>query len=144
MENQEPLPRTPGIVILAAIINFVSGGFVLMGTVLFSVIFFLFGQWWLWASRSSQAEIPEWVASLNAAGPLFALGIFLAGFFLMVLMAAIPLWTGVGLLQRKRFAWYAQVVQSVFGLFFFPLGTVINCAALILFFRPNIREHFGV
>ena len=143
--------RKPGVVIFVAILNFFSCSvFFVMSAFLGLAV--IFGAAWGMDQYVSQrmshyAPNPNfsygvaWMFGLAAAVTL-AMGIF----FLCI---------GLGLLNRKKFAWYLQIAMSmlgllslplgfVTGLFMLPLGTLINIIILVFFFQPRTRDHFGV
>ena len=132
------VPR-PGVVIFAALLNFVSAVLAFLGSAVVLLVMILGLSARLAARTSSYA--PE-LANVNWAPLLQVLGItlFVGG----LLLAVQYVWLGASLLGGKKTAWYIQVVFSILGLFAVPVGTVINAVILILFFQDKTRALFGI
>ena len=156
MANEEILPArksVPGIVIFAAVLNFISASLTGLFLLLLAAAF-VFGN---------IAQINQLVSerfSQLSAGTHVTYGLF---FILTVAIAvaltflAFFLIAGFGLLRAKKFAWYLQVTLSVLGLLGFlsgsvlslmipaiPLMALVNILILVLFFRAPVRGFFGV
>lgn len=126
----------PGIVIAAAMLNFISAAFSLLWSVLCAAAI-LFGNT-LGVLNALAGRIQEVNVALSVNVVL--------GFVLAVTLAVglFYIWLGVGLLKGKGAAWYLQVAASLIGLLFFPIGTVVNGVILAFFFTPAVRSYFKV
>lgn len=153
METIEISKKRPGIVIFAAILNFVSCGIFLLGAVL-ALLAALFGNVLGFFDFLSH-QVDQYAATPNYTYGLLFLSIILTIVFLLFFLFFIL--TGFGLLKAKKWAWYVQVTLSVFALagffstailtFAIPalsLHAIIQLTILILFFRPPVREYFKV
>ncbi len=132
--------KVPGPVIFVAILNFLSVSFlgIISLVCLIALIFGnVMGLYDVVSKQMSQyAQTPNYTY-----GVTFIFGALLAACLTFVLFFV---FLGIGLLKRKKTAWYVQVVLSVLGLFAFPLGTIFNGIILFLFFRQPIRDFFEV
>ncbi len=145
--------KKPGVVILAAVINFVFAILWLVASVALIGLMLVgnaMGLYEVLADRLSQAIArPNFSFGLVPLFlPIAALCICIGVFFLMV---------GIGLLRGNRSAWYLQVTLCILGLVGFlsssifsllvpalPVSAVINTVVLVLFLRPLVRDHFKV
>jgi E3 ubiquitin-protein ligase DOA10 len=132
--------RTPGIVLFAAILNFISAAFMFLLSAVAAAIL-IFGNavgFYDFAVRQVN-QLQQGVSAtlgLNLIfGILLGLGAAFTGFYIFV---------GTALLKGKRIVWYLQVVLSLFGLLGYPLGTVLNLIILIFFFQRSVRTFFKV
>ncbi|MBI3316298.1 MAG: hypothetical protein HYZ87_04920 [Candidatus Omnitrophica bacterium] len=132
--------KKPGIVLFAAILNFISAAFMLLVSAVAATVL-IFGNavgFYDFAVR----QVTQWQAGAPALlGLNVIFGILLgvsAGFMVFYMVI------GVGLLKGKKIAWYFQIVLSLFGLLGFPLATVLNLVILIFFFRSSVRDFFKV
>ena len=132
--------RTPGVILFVAILNFLSAaiGFIVA---LCSVLALALG-----ASAGLYEQITH---QLSQAQPPVNLSFGVTFFFMMILalglaFGAFFLTIGLGLLKRKRYAWYLQVAMSVVGLLGFPFGTIVNGLILAFFFQSNVRNFFNI
>ncbi|MBI4432548.1 MAG: hypothetical protein HY592_03595 [Candidatus Omnitrophica bacterium] len=141
--------KPPGIVIFTAILNFLSAGvFAFAAVISLLVLLFrnLFGVYDYMAREYPQMTSLSFGLNFTF-GILLIVSLIFMGLFILL---------GMGLLQGKKAAWYAQVVLSIIGLLGFPIalsvtgflgfpvGTVIHAVILFIFFRPSIRGYFGV
>ena len=143
-------PRKPAIVIFVAILNFFSCGALFILS-LFMVLAIVFGASW---------GVDQYVSrqmSHYASNPNFSYGLawmFGTAAVVAVAMAIFFLSIGIGLLNRKNYAWYLQVAMSLLGLaglplsfitglFMLPLGALLNIVILVFFFQHRVRDHFG-
>ena len=143
MDDQSMLAetkKTPGIILFVAILNFLSAaaGFLVAILSLLAMV--------LGASAGIYEHITNQLAQ---AQPPINLSFGMTFFFMLTLVlsaafGAYFLLIGLGLLKKKRYAWYMQVAMSVLGLLGFPVGTIINGVILAFFFRSSIRSHFNV
>ena len=150
-EIEAGVSRKPGVIILVAILNFFSASAFFMLSA-FLGLAIIFGAAWGVDQYVSQQM------SHYAPNPNFSYGltwIFGTASAVTLMMAIFFLSIGLGLLTRKKYAWYLQVTMSVLGLiglplsfitgiFMLPLGAVLNIVILIFFFKHRIRDHFGV
>ncbi len=144
-------PKAPGIVILVAILNFLSAatfGFFMA----LSLAALIFGNVlgladFVTTEMTRYATNPNFSYSLTLVFAFAAL--VLGGFFLFFLAI------GIGLVKGKRFAWYFQIAMSVISLisfpvsavfnpFLLPFGAILNVLILVLFFRTPVRDYFRV
>lgn len=139
VDSQAPA-RTPGVVLFVAILNFLSAaaGYLVALVSLFVMV--------LGASAGVYEKI---TSELAHAQPPINLSFGVTFFFLMMLAMSAAfgsffLAIGLGLLKRKRFAWYLQVAMSVLGLLGFPFGTIVNGLILALFFQTPVRSYYNV
>ena len=147
--DNTPKPKTPGIVIFAAVLKFF--GVALFGFLsLFCVLAMIFGQA-LGVDQYFRDQLAHMPANQMAYGGLIAvcavaLAVFLA--FTLVYLAV-----ALGLIKGKKYAWYMQVTLSTLSLLTLPLavanpiipfGAVINLVVLILFFRKPVRGYFKI
>ena len=133
-------PRTPGIVIFVAVLNFISMAFFLFLS-LISLVVLIFGN-----VMGIYDFVTRQIATLS---PQTNLSIGFNIFFILMLIFGIIflifyLLMGIGLLRGKKYAWYFQVALSVVGLLAFPIGTILNGVILIFFFQPGIRSYFKI
>ncbi|MBI2095557.1 MAG: hypothetical protein HYT89_05270 [Candidatus Omnitrophica bacterium] len=133
--------RKPGVVVFAAVLNFIAAFFGFLFAAL-SLAGIFFGNAMGLAekinTRLSEYSVPSVDLSSGLVfffAILFALGLAVGVGSLLV---------GRGLLKGRKWAWYAQVASSVIGLLGFPFWTLMNAVILVLFFRPLAREHFKV
>ena len=135
------VPRKPGVVVFAAVLNFIAAFF----GFLFAVAAFagvLFGNAMGLAEKINQQLSEYSVPSVDLSSGLV---IFFALLFLLCLAMGIgSFFVGRGLLKGKKWAWYAQVASSVIGLLGFPFWTLMNAAILVFFFRNPVRDYFKV
>ncbi len=132
--------RTPGIVLFVAILNFISAAFFAI-LAMISLVAVVFGN------VMGIYDVVNQQMTTVMKQPNFSYGLtvlFAVGLFMSLVFAAFFIVIGVGLLKRKKFAWYLQIAMSVIGLVGFPIGTILNAAILVLFFQPAVREHFRV
>lgn len=155
VETSAESPRTPGMVIFAAILNFASAAAWAAGVV-FSVLFLFVGnaigiyQKFLaelkrvyvdvsaqvnWTSRQPVTDA-DYAALFNV---FFVILSLFCLFFVLYHMV-----TGIGLLRARRYAWIMQLVTAVIGLAFLPYGTVISVVILVTFFQRSIRDFFKI
>ena len=155
VETAVETPRTPGIVIFAATLNFASAAGWFAG-VLFSGLFLFLGnaievyQKFLaelkrvyldmssrmnWTANQPVTDA-DYVALFNVV--FVVLGLFCLFFVIYHLI------TGVGLLRARKTAWFLQLVSAVIGIAFIPYGTVISVVILVTFFQNSVRDHFKV
>lgn len=136
----ETSPKTPGVVIFMAILNFLSVSFLGILSVI-SVIALIFGNvMGLYDFVSSQMN--QYMPAPNYSyGLTFIFGMALAVCLSFVLFFVL---LGIGLLKGKKVAWYTQIVLLVLGLFGFPFWTILNGILLFLFFRQSTRDFFKV
>jgi hypothetical protein len=148
-------PRTPGMVIFAAILNFASAAAWFAGF-LFSALFIFLGnalaiyQRFLEELKRAYANVSahmQWTANQPLTDT--DLSVLFNSFF--ILMALFCLFfvlyhmiTGVGLLRAKKTAWFLQLLSAVIGLGFLPYGTVISIVILVTFFQRGTRDFFKV
>jgi hypothetical protein len=136
--STEIKPRTPGIVIFTAVLNFITASMFAFLTLICLVIIG-FGNIMGIYERVSE-EVSRY-PSTSQVGVTFLFGVSAAiGFAFAVLFVAI----GVGLLKGKKLAWFFQVALSVLSLLAFPFGTVLNGIILVFFFQKPVRDYFKV
>lgn len=63
-------------------------------------------------------------------------------FTLFLVLGAVALITGVGLLKMKNWARWLAIIQSVFNLLNFPIGTVIGGIIIVYLLSEPVREAF--
>lgn len=132
--------RTPGVILFVAILNFLSAaaGYLVA---LISLLVMVLG---------ASAGVYEQIASqLSQAQPPISLSFGVTFFFLLMMVLSAAFGTfflaiGLGLLKRKRYAWYLQVAMSVIGLLGFPFGTIVNAVILAFFFQAPVRTYYDV
>ena len=137
-ESVSPEVRKPGIVLFAAVLNFTGAALIALVMIFFLSILVVHGT-----SRLVQ-NISGRVPNMEAYGPA---GVIVAIVVILIFLAglmAISLVTGFGLLKARKFAWYFQIIISLTGLFFVPLGTVLNGIVLFFFFRHSARDYFKI
>lgn len=155
MTNEDILParkNVPGIVIFAAVLNFIAACLTALFLLLLTAAF-IFGK----IAQINQL-VSERLSQLSAGahvtyGLFFILAVAIA---VALLFLAFFLIAGFGLLKAKKFAWYLQVTLSVLGLLGFLSGSVlslmipaipvmalVNILILVLFFRASVRGFFG-
>ena len=133
-------PRTPGIVIFVAVLNFISMAFFFFLSIL-SLIVLIFGN---------VMGIYDFITKqITAYSPQVNLSVGFNVFFILMLIFGVIflvfyLLVGIGLLRGKKYAWYFQVTLSVVGLLAFPIGTILNAVILIFFFQSGIRGYFKI
>ncbi len=127
----------PGIVLFAAILNFV-------GALAAAVMVFL-GILGLFSGGVADAVSQRLEAAASQAPLAFGTAFVFAFLLILGLVGLVfSLLVGVGLLRGRKFAWFIQVILSVFGLLGFPVFTVINALILVFFFQSRTREYFKV
>lgn len=134
--------RRPGIVMLAAALNFLWAFlFMAVGTsvALAALLWNLFD-----ARRIEAMKAAGW-APMSDADLLFwgnvAAGVAVAA---PAVLAVLFFFLAFALLKGSRAGWYAQVVLSVLGLFAVPFGTALSVLILVFFFREEARAFFRV
>ncbi len=133
-------PRTPGIVIFVAVLNFISMAFFFFLSIL-SLVVLIFGN---------VMGIYDFITKqITTYRPQVNLSIGFNVFFILMLVFGIIFFVfylveGIGLLRGKKYAWYFQVTLSVLGLLAFPIGTILNAVILIFFFQSSIRGYFKI
>ena len=143
-EEVPAAPKAPGVVIFAAVLNFISVAFLSVLSI-FCILALVFGNIlgvYDLAARQMQAANLSFGFTFLFAVILLTSAVFLV-FFLLV---------GLGLLKGKKIAWYLQIGMSVFGLLTsfvaglagISFGGVLNAALLIFFFQPRVRDYFKV
>ena len=144
METPGPVtPKKPGVVLFAAIWNFVSVTLWVIGAML-SLAGLIFGNVMGLYDYVSNA------VSRFSPTPNFSYGvtfIFGMAFLMCSIFSLCGILLGIGLLKGKKVAWYFQIAMSVFNLFNpvgFPVNTGVNVAILFLFFRHPVRDFFKV
>lgn len=138
--DQATTPKTPGIVIFVAILNFISVSFLGLFS-LFLLVALIFGN------VMGVYDLAQQALTQYATTPNFSYGLtFLFAMALAVALAFVSFFilVGIGLLKGKKLAWYFQVAMSVIGLLGFPVGTLLNTVILVLFFQPTVRNFFKV
>ncbi len=150
-ENSAEKTKKPWIVILVAILQFLSAGafFLLTG---FSALAVVFGTVW-GLDQYVADQVSRYSRNPNMSyGVTIIFGVAAALFFILFLYFLI---LGISLLKGKKFAWYIQVIMSVIGvltlplsffwnLFTLPISAVLNIVILIFFFQPRVRGYFKV
>ena len=137
---QNESPRTPGIVIFVAVLNFISMAFFFFLSIL-SLIVLIFGNVmgiYDFITKQITTYRPQVNVSIGFNVFFILMLVFGIIFFLFYLVE------GIGLLRGKKYAWYFQVALSVLGLLAFPIGTVLNAVVLIFFFQSSIRGYFKI
>jgi hypothetical protein len=141
----------PAIVIIAAILNFLST-VTFLALAAFSALAIVYGAVWgldevVSRQMSQFAPSPNYSYGLAAVfGVATAVLLAFAVFFLVI---------GVGLLRGRKYGWYLQVAMSILGLVSLPLGFVtgalalpigalLNIVILVMFFQARVRAHFGI
>jgi len=74
-------------------------------------------------------------------GAIFGLSI--AIFFLLAFIV-LSVAGGIGLLMGKGWGRIISIINAVFNLINFPIGTVIGVLVLIYLTKPDVREYFEV
>lgn len=139
-DSKTPPGRTPGIVLLAAILNFVSAALFAAIALACALLLTLGGI--SGVARQMSDAVTQAYQQMNLSyGLHFLMGAALVG---CALLAAFFVWLGVALLRARKWAWFAQVTLSVIGLLNFPVGTVLNAVILVFFFRDPVRQHHQV
>lgn len=135
-----PATRRPGVALFTAILNFMAASVTGLLFFLSATAFFFSGVF----AEFVTTQLSRMSADANASmtyGLNFVLG---AMAVLSFLACAYLIFLGVGLLKGSKGAWYGQVALSVIGLVGFPVGTLLNGAILVLLFRRDSRDFFGV
>ena len=126
----------PGIVIAAAILNFISAAFSLFWAVL-CLAAVLFGN--------TLGIMDRLAGRIHEANIALSVNVVLGFILVIALVVGLSyVWLGASLLKGKGTAWYLQVASSLIGLFFFPIGTIVNGVILAFFFTPATRSFFKV
>ena len=112
--------RRPAIVTLLAVLQFISGGLMLIGGAV--AVFGVFLD-------------PEAGAEFGAL-PLIVLSVVIG-------IAVFQLATGIGLWRLRPYGRILQIVSSVIGLLGIPIGTIISVAILIYMNKPGIKVLFS-
>ena len=112
--------RRPAIITLLAVLQFISGGLMLIGGA--------FGIFGVLLDPQASAEL--------GALPLIVLSVVI-GF------AVFQLATGIGLWRLRPYGRILQIVSSVIGLLGIPIGTIISVAILIYMNKPGIKVLFS-
>lgn len=140
MDETQATSRTPGVILFVSILNFLSAaaGYLVA---LIAVLIMVLG--------ASAGVYDQITSQLAQAQPPISLSFGVTFFFLFVALIAAAFGTfflviGLGLLKRKRFAWYLQVAMSVLGLLGFPFGTIVNGLILAFFFQAPVRNYYNV
>lgn len=132
--------KTPGMVIFVSVLNFITAGFAFLG-MLISMVILIFGNV-LGAADYVARQVSQMEAQANLSyGVNF---IFISVFLAALLVFALFMAIGIGLLKGKKFAWFVQVAFSILGLLGFPFYTILNGVILFFFFRPRVRDYFKV
>ena len=133
-------PRTPGIVIFVAVLNFISMTFFIL-LALFAVTILIFGNV-IGVYQYMTDQIAHYSPELKLGlGLNVIIGMLL---FVSVLFSLFHLLTGIGLLKGKKIFWYIQIALSVLGLLGFPIATILNTVILVFFFQTTVRDYFRV
>ncbi len=140
-ESVIPEIRKPGIVLFAAILNFISAS-MMSALCFFSLLGLIFGSA-LGVTEAMSRQISDYAAQTNVSfginiifAILFAIGLISTGFYI---------WQGISLLRGKKAAWFIQIALSVLGLLWFPpFGTILSIVILVFFFQNRVRDHFKV
>ena len=154
-QNVNEGPRTPGMVIFAAILNFASAAAWFAG-VLFSVLFLFLGnaievyQKFLEELKRIYLDVSSrvsWTVNqpVTDADYVALFNVFFGVLALFCLFFVIyHMVTGVGLLRARKTAWFMQLVAAVIGIAFIPYGTVISVVIFVTFFQSSVRDFFKV
>ncbi len=138
--NPNESPKTPGIVIFVAVLNFISMAFFFFLSII-SLVVLIFGN---------VMGIYEFITKqITAYNPQVNLSVGFNVFFILMLVFGIIFFVfylleGIGLLRGKKYAWCFQIALSVLGLLAFPIGTILNAVVLIFFFQSSIRGYFKI
>ena len=132
--------QTPGVVIFVAILNFISVAFFLLLAAI-SIAALVFGNV-MGVYDFVTRQMTQYSQTPNVSHGLTA--IFVLALFFCLGFGAFFAAIGVGLLKRKKLAWYFQIAMSVLGLLGFPIGTALNAIVLIFFFQAPVRGYFKV
>lgn len=130
----------PGVVLLAAVLNFIACGASLFisGLLVFIIIL---GNSMNLQQRAIQTVSDRLPQLTSAAGA----GVVLVSIFLLALaLVFYNLFVGIALLKAKKIAWFLQVAASIVGLLGFPVWTILNGIILFLFFQKPVRDYFKV
>ncbi|HTL70860.1 MAG TPA: hypothetical protein VL404_06175 [Candidatus Eisenbacteria bacterium] len=133
-------PRTPGIVLFTAVLNFITASFSLLGAA-FAAAVLVFGNI-LGLADFAARQLSKVKPDVSATYGLNFIFILLLLFSLAV--SAYFLMIALGLLRGKKYAWFIQIAMSVLGLVGFPIWTVLNGIILFCFFREEVRDFFKV
>ena len=153
-ETLSEKPGKPGIVILVAILQFFSSA-------LFFLLSLLSGLAILFGASSGIDEYVTKQMSQVTSNPNFSYSLAILFGVLLVLFLLVALFflmLGIGLLRGKKYAWYLQVLISVFstlgllslplsmmsGVFLLPVNSILNVVILVFFFQDRVRRHFKV
>jgi hypothetical protein len=135
-------PKTPGIVIFAAILNFISTAIFFAGSFVCALVI-IFGN--AFGVREAVTKQIQAAQTAGAGDATYAVMIVFAVILVVLLIFGLfYLFLGLGLLKGQKWAWYVQIGLSILGLLGFPLGTVIGAVILFFFFQHSIREYFKV
>jgi hypothetical protein len=132
-------PR-PGIVIFVALWNFVWA-FLEAVAGLMAVLGLVFGNF----LAMSEEVARRWASAYPGEAGMLLFNF--AAFFAAVLFLGLAIGTvflGIGVLRGRSWAWYTQVVVSIFGLLAPPVGTAVSILVLILFFQKPVRDFFRI
>lgn len=80
----------------------------------------------------------NWVLSILGIYATF-LGVILFLFGFLYLMTAYGLWQ---MTTEYRWAWWLALILSIFGLFSFPVGTILSLVILVCLW--TIKDKYGV
>ncbi len=133
-------PRTPGIVIFVAVLNFLSAGLFFLFSFL-CLMFLVFGNILGLYDVVSKHIVQYYQPPNLSLGMNFVVisllvicAMFMSFFFIL----------GISLLKGRRMAWYFQIALSILGLLGIPFGTILNIVILIFFFQTPVRDYFEV
>ena len=140
-EISQETPRTPGVVIFTAVLNFIAAFFAFLAAGV-SVAGIFFGNAMGIAEKINRQLSEYSIPSVNLSSGLTFFFVLL--FVLCLTMAITSLIVGRGLLKGKKWTWYVQVASSVIGLLGFPFWTLMNAVLLFLFFQKPVRDYFKV
>ena len=140
-ESIIPEIRKPGIVLFAAVLNFISAS-MMSALCFFSLLGIIFGSA-LGVTEAMSKRISDYAASTHVSFGiniifviLFIFGLFFTGFYV---------WQGLALLKGNKAAWFIQIALSVLGLLWLPpFGTILSIVILVFFFQNRVRDHFKV
>ena len=132
--------KAPRVVLFTAILSFIMAGIGALFTML-GILGLIFGNF-MGMMEFINKQLINYSPDINlSAGVNF---IFVVILVLGLLTFVSSLIIGLALLKAKKWAWYVQIISSVFGLLGFPVWTVMNIVILVLYFKLSVRAFFKV
>lgn len=122
--------KKPDLLILVAVWEFLTAFFSFVGLGSIIILALQSQSWWI-----------QQGVDFDLSGPWVCFGLGIAGFILLLYMAA-ALAAGIGLLGGREYGRIMSLVHGGISLLFFPVGTVIGVLQIVYLTRSDIREYF--